>query len=256
MDDLLFKSFHYFSMMYQTVKKMALALIPKKILFGNEVLLRAIFAFPLRGKNHKCCICNHELKKFITIPDGDLLCPFCGSRSRTRRLYNFISENKLVQGKILHFSPSRSVYRKLKKNPNLTYFSTDFEDEFLADYRYDITQIPTENDFFDLIICYHILEHIEDDKKAIEELKRVLNPFGTCIIQTPFKEGAIYEDFSKKTAQERLAAFGQEDHVRIYSVDGLKQRLKENGFQHVEVKTFPPDYRFGFMEETVLIARK
>ncbi|SRX74800.1 Ubiquinone biosynthesis O-methyltransferase [Aequorivita antarctica] len=246
----------YFSNMYQTLKKFALSVVPRKFLIENEVFLRAIFAFHLRGNKYECTVCGHGLKKFIPIPDGDLLCPFCGSRSRTRRLYSFINENDLIHGKALHFSPSRSVYRLLKKNPNITYFSTDFEDEFLADYRYDITQIPLENNFFDLIICYHILEHIEDDKKAMEELYRVLRPNGTCIIQTPFKEGDIYEGFSKKTPEERLEAFGQEDHVRIYSLQTLQNRLKENGFQNVEIKTFPTNKRYGFMEETVLIAKK
>ncbi len=242
--------------MYQMLKNVALSVVPKKILLENETFFRSIFAYHLRGKNYECGICSNGLKKFITIPDGDLLCPFCGSRSRTRRLYSFLNEDDLIRGKVLHFSPSRSVYRLLKKNSKIKYFSTDFEDEFLADYRYDITQIPLENDFFDLIVCYHILEHIEDDKKAMEELHRVLKLEGTCIIQTPFKEGNIYEDFSKKTSEERLEAFGQEDHVRIYSVKGLKNRLKENGFQNVEVKTFPANERYGFMEETVIIAKK
>lgn len=246
----------YFSQMYQTLKKVALTFVPKKILFENEVFFRSIFAFHLRGKNHECTVCGHEVKRFIKIPDGDLLCPFCGSRSRTRRLYSYINENDLAYGKVLHFSPSRSVYRLLKKNPSITYFSTDFEDEFLADYQYDITKIPLEDNFFDLIICYHILEHIEDDKKAMEELHRVLKPNGKCVIQTPFKVGEIYEDFSKKTPEERIVAFGQEDHVRIYSVEGLMRRLKENGFQNVEIKTFPANERFGFMKETVLIAKK
>jgi len=185
-----------------------------------------------------------------------MLCPFCGSRSRTRRLYSFLLENNLLHGKALHFSPSRSIYRNLNKNHQIEYYSTDFEDEFLADYRYDITQIPVESNFFNLIICYHILEHIENDIKAIEELFRVLKPTGTCIIQTPFKDGDIYEDFSKRTAEERLAAFGQEDHVRIYSVEGLRQRLMDSGFQKIEIKTFQANERYGFMEETVLICKK
>ncbi len=242
--------------MYQTLKKIALSLIPRKILFENELFFRSIFSFQLSGKDHECTVCKKGLKRFIEIPDGDILCPFCGSRARTRRLYSFLNENHLIYGKVLHFSPSRSVYRLLNKNPNITYFSTDYEDEFIAEYQYDITQIPLENDFFDLIICYHILEHIEDDKKAMEELHRVLKVGGACLIQTPFKEGEIYEDFSKKTQEERLAAFGQEDHVRIYSVNGLEERLKKNGFQNVEIKTFPANERYGFMEETVLISKK
>lgn len=242
--------------MYQRLKKIALSVIPKKILFENEELLRSLYAFPFRGNNHRCTICGHGLKKFIQLPDGDLLCPFCGSRSRTRRLYSLLKENDLIRGKVLHFSPSRSVYRLLKKNPDIDYFSTDYEDEFLADYKYDITMIPLGNDAFDLIICYHILEHIENDSQAMIELQRVLKPNGSCIIQTPFKEGDIYEDFSIKSPDERLKAFGQKDHVRIYSVEGLRNRLLKSGFKGIETKTFTSDSRFGFIDETVLIAKK
>lgn len=242
--------------MYHRLKQIALALLPKKILFENEVFFRSIFAFPLRGKNHQCTICGHANKRFLKIPDGDLLCPFCGSRSRTRRLYSFLKETNLINGNVLHFSPSRSVYRLLKKNQNIAYFSTDFEDEFLADYRFDITKIPLENDFFDLIICYHILEHIENDSRAMAELHRVLKPHGTCVIQTPFKEGETYEDPTITTPDERLQAFGQADHVRIYSVEGLQQRLMANGFKKVDIKRFPANDRYGFMEETVLLCSK
>ncbi len=244
--------------MYQTLKKVALSVVPKKILFENEVFFRSIFAFYLGGKNHQCSVCGKGIKKFIKIPEGDLLCPFCGSRSRTRRLYSFLIENDLIHGKILHFSPSRSVYRLLKKKKkrilNISALITKMN--FLQIIVTTLHKFPWKNDFFDLIICYHILEHIEDDKKAMEELYRVLKPNGTCVIQTLFKEGEIYEDFSKKTERERLEAFGQEDHVRIYSVDGLRKRLNENGFRNVETKTFPKEERFGFMEETFLVAKK
>lgn len=246
----------YFSGMYQTLKKVALSIVPRKILFENEVFFRSIFAFHLHGKKHKCTICNQGIKNFIEIPDGDLLCPFCGSRSRTRRLFNYLNDNNLIKGSILHFSPSRSLYRFFSKNSNIKYSSSDYEDEFIAEYKYDITEIPVESDSFDLIICYHILEYIEDDEKAICELHRVLKINSTCVIQTPFKDGDIYEDFSKKTPQERLEAFGQEDHVRIYSVEGLKERLLKNGFSKVAIKNFPTDEYHGLMEQTILICKK
>ncbi|MAP80356.1 MAG: SAM-dependent methyltransferase [Aequorivita sp.] len=242
--------------MYQTFKKVALTVVPRKTLFKNEVFIRSLFAFHLKGKNHRCSLCKKNLKKFIKIPDGDILCPFCGSRSRTRRLYNFLLENNLLQGKVLHFSPSRSLYRIFSKNDDITYYSTDFQDEFIAEYNYNITNIPVKNNSFDLIICYHILEHIEDDKAAMSELSRVLKKGGNCIIQTPFKVGKIYEDVSKTTKAERLKAFGQEDHVRVYSVEGLKERLLQNGFANVEIKNFSKNIFNGFMNETILIAKK
>ncbi len=246
----------YFRIMYHALKKVALAIVPKKFLFKNELFFRSVFSFKYRGKKYECSVCGKKNNQFIKIPGDDLLCPFCGSRARTRRLYSYLTEKNLLYGNVLHFSPSRSIYRILAKNENIAYFSTDFEDQFIAQYNYDITAIPKERDVFDLIICYHILEHIVADQKAMAELSRVLKPSGKCLIQTPFKVGSIYEDYAKTTKQERLEAFGQDDHVRIYSVEGLKDRLLLSGFKNVEVKNFPENKRFGFTAEIVLIASK
>lgn len=131
-------------------------------------------------------------------------------------------------------------------------------DDFIADKVMDISALDDKDSSYDLIICYHILEHVIQDEKAILELYRVLKSNGTCLIQTPFKAGPIYEDFSIVGEEDRLAHFGQEDHVRIYSVDGLKERLINAGFT-VEIRTFveTEQNRFGYHEEeTVLVCRK
>ena len=91
----------------------------------------------------------------------------------------------------------------------------------------------------------------------MRELYRVLKPGGMCLIQTPFKKGNdIYEDASITSGEERLKAFGQEDHVRIYSVTGLIERLKKNGFTQVEARTFEADINAGFQAETILFLKK
>lgn len=199
------------------------------------------------------------MKAFISLENYDLLYPSCGSLSRNRSLWKLLNDNKSINGNILHFSPSRSLYRTLKKEKNINYYSTDFEDEFLADYKFDITNIKQENDKFDIIICYHILEHIIEDKKAMSELYRVLKPNGTIFIQTPFKEGDIYEDYSIITPEDREIHFGQNDHVRIYSVAGLKERLENIGFK-MKTENFikhTDDLFVGFKSpETILIATK
>lgn len=243
--------------MYTAVKKLAYTLIPKRFLLKNELFFRSLFAQRYKGKNHTCPICEHSLKSFITLDDGDLLCPFCGSRSRTRRLYGILTTEGLLQGKVLHFSPSRSLYRKFSKNSTIAYSSTDYEDEFIAEYKYDITDIDCADNSFNVIICYHILEHIENDLKAMEELYRVLQPGGTCLVQTPFKEGTgVYEDDSITSETGRLEAFGQEDHVRIYSVDGLKNRLLASGFTDISVKNYGEEHHEGLAPETVLFLKK
>lgn len=242
--------------MYAQAKSIVRKLIPQSFLFRNELVLRKVLIPFYKGNKYTCPLCNKSWRKFIILPSNDLLCPYCGSRSRTRRLFKILKEDKALKGKVLHFSPSRSLYRTFKKDHSFSYYSTDFENEFLADFQLDITQIDMPDNSFDTIICYHILEHIDEDLQAIEELKRVLKSSGKCYIQTPFKTGEIYEDDSIKNPEDRLRAFGQEDHVRIYSIDGLLKRLECKGLKtecfHFKEEIIPN----GFLKESVIIATK
>jgi len=245
--------------MYKELKRILKALIPKSTLFKYEPNFRLVLYHFYKGVDFQCNIWNKKLRKFILLEDGDRLCPFCGSLSRTRRLWNLLNVGYLNEGIcILDFSPSRSLYRVLKNTRGIDYISTDISGDFLSDFQFDITDINAKNDKYDLLICYHVLEHIDNDNQAMKEIFRVLKKGGTCIIQTPFKEGDIYEDQSVKKEQERLKHFGQRDHVRIYSVNGLKDRLVKCGFQ-VAIKQFtePESNKFGFkVQEYILICTK
>ena len=245
--------------MYRVVKLIIKVLLPKRALFKYESTLRRVLYQFYKGEDYHCNLCNKRLRKFILSEDGDKLCPYCGSISRTRRLWSILNSGYLKDGlTILDFSPSRSLYRVLKNTPGIHYISTDISGDFLADFQYDITNIDAKTDKYDLIICYHVLEHINDDHQAMKEIYRVLKKGGTCIIQTPFKEGEIYEDPSVTKKQERLKHFGQKDHVRIYSVNRLKDRLAKCGFQ-VTIKQFtePVSNTFGFnTQENIVICIK
>jgi len=244
--------------MYHKLKSIIRNLFPIKLLFKVEPMVRYFYALPLRGTNHQCSVCNVKLKKFITLENCDLLCPNCGSLARDRRLYTVLQEGFLDKSiRVLDFSPSRCLSRKLKKNPKIDYKSTDLSGNFNADFHYDITNLPLEANSLDLIICYHVLEHIDSDLKAMEELFRVLKSGGKAIIQTPFKEGTTYENAAIQSPEDRLLHFGQDDHVRIYSVSGLQERLSATGFK-IEIKQFPEkDLYLGLTEnETLFIITK
>jgi SAM-dependent methyltransferase len=243
--------------MYKLFKTILNAVFPGKMRYKMEPLLRGFYAVFKKGKNHLCVICTFKTSSFELLPNADLLCPKCGSLSRDRRLWKTISENYLqANTKILDFSPSRCLYRKWKKELGIEYVASDLSDNFIATVAYDITQIPKQDNQFDLIICYHILEHVIDDMKAMTELYRVLKPNGSLLVQTPFKDGDIYEDYNITSEPERLSCFGQEDHVRVYSVQGLKNRLENVKFK-VNVNQYNKDNYLGFSEsEFVLIATK
>jgi SAM-dependent methyltransferase len=84
---------------------------------------------------------------------------------------------------------------------------------------------------FDLILCSHVLEHVPDDGAAMAELRRVLAPGGLCLVLTPYRpEVTTYEDPGITSPLDRMVAFGQQDHVRIYGND-LTDRLRGAGFE-------------------------
>ena len=234
--------------------------MPAKLLFALEPWLRrAVSAVYYTGDVYYCGICESGLRSFVQTEQGDDLCPRCGSLPRTRRLWDVLQQELPGNNPaVLDFSPSRSIYRRLKAMPGISYHSSDLSQHFLADHAYDITQIACPDSHFDVIICYHVLEHIPDDHKAMQELWRVLRPGGLCLIQTPFKEGDIYEDETIATPADRLQHFGQDDHVRIYSVSGLTERLSATGFEiTTNIYQESVDNRKGYKPyEVVLLARK
>ena len=239
--------------MYEILKN----LMPKGLIKRNEAMIRQFLSLFYSGNKYQCTVCDFKMSKFITLKKEDKLCPRCGSLSRTRRLSQFI-DSKIQGAKILHFSPSKSIRKRLESSKNVTYITTDYAGEFEAMKRLNIEAIDEPDNQYDIIICYHVLEHIENDLKAMNELKRITKPGGICIIQTPFKKGDIYEDETQTSEAERLHHFGQKDHVRIYSVEGLMSRLSSVGFRTTK-QTYKESIknRYGLkISETIIIAEK
>jgi SAM-dependent methyltransferase len=217
--------------MYLLLKKIVKKVFPQKFVFKIEPFLRKVYSIFFLGNKFHCTVCDGSFSRFILLKNDELLCVRCGSLPRDRRLYDLLKNGNILKGKMLDFSPSRALYRKFKNTPGLEYYSSDFSNEFIADHQFDITSISMHENFFDIIICYHVLEHIADDRKAMAELYRVLKPAGKLFLQTPFREGEIFENPAITSEIERIKYFGQKDHVRIYSVDGISDRLSNAGFK-------------------------
>ena len=137
--------------------------------------------------------------------------------------------------RVLHVAPERVFYWMFKKLKDIDYWPVDLDPEKYHGRirkKVDITDIPFEDNSFDLIMCNHVLEHIPDDRKAMAELYRVLKPkTGIAFLNVPmFNIPATFENPAYNTPELRLKYFGQEDHVRKYGLD-YTERLESVGFR-------------------------
>ncbi len=115
--------------------------------------------------------------------------------------------------------------------PAIEFVGVDLDGRPHVSHTVDITEIPFESNSYDAIICIHVLEHVENDRKAMDELYRVLKPGGWAVITVPIDfNRETYEDPSIIAPEERKKHFGEEQHVRFYGLD-FAERLRACGFE-------------------------
>lgn len=188
----------------------------------------------------------HSPFLFETLNLKEYDCATCNANDRDRIIASYIKENiKTTQDfTLLDFAPSTPLKSFLNNYQNMNYRSADLYMENVDD-KVDIKDMNIyQNNSFDVFICSHILEHIDDDIKAMTELHRVLKPggFGLCLVPILLSlDKSLENEEYTKTESLRWKYFGQDDHIRMYSKNDFVQRLKSVGF---EVEQLGIDY-FG-----------
>ena len=204
------------------------------------------FLFPQKSKLY-CPCCGAKSKTFVAgsyadYPERfnpvryentkqDVLCPVCRSLPRHRILASWCDNHKELFQKaedILYFASEYSMTLWLRRN-GVSYKTADLYKE--ADLKMDIQNTGLHAESYDVIICNHVLEHVDDFRAALEEMYRILRSSGSFICSFPMdpKVELIDEDPSVQTPEERFRRFGQDDHKRVF---GMKadQLLSEAGF--------------------------
>lgn len=161
-------------------------------------------------------------------------CPVCGAYDRDRLMIAFLKEVRAEAGeklRMLQVAPSLSIERYALGREDIQYESTDLIMQgvtFQADLQH-MNMVKDET--YDIIVCSHVLEHVEDDARAMNELYRILKPEGLCLVLVPLIVGKQdTEEQWGSTEEENWRRFGQGDHCRFYGRNDFIQRLKEAGF--------------------------
>ncbi|MDO8482083.1 MAG: class I SAM-dependent methyltransferase [bacterium] len=128
--------------------------------------------------------------------------PHLGFRARARIIFRFIKGTPKT-ARILDAGSGYGIYALTLAERGYSVDAIDLEkertdaltarkrerpalDERIRTYTGSITELPFQNNSYDLIICSDVIEHIKDDEKAVSELARVLSPEGTLIITVPY----------------------------------------------------------------------
>ena len=232
--------------------KTILNTIPRPLLIKMSYWLSPLISWYLKGNTYTDPIDGKSFRKFL--PYGynnqrkNALSPSTLSLERHRLLWLFLqNETDFFQPKsaakitlrrsskntplhVLHMAPEQCFLKRFKNCSNLIYTTADLYSP-IADVKADICHLPFDDNSFDVVFCNHVLEHIPDDKKAMQELYRVLKPNGMGIFQIPqdLTREKTFEDHSITNKKERTKIFGQYDHVRVYGRDYFN-KLRSVGF--------------------------
>ncbi|GEP49524.1 SAM-dependent methyltransferase [Flavobacterium noncentrifugens] len=221
--------------------KFILNTIPRPLLIRLSYVARPILALALKGNTFTDPIDGKSFRSFLPYGYGtqrnNVLSPSTLSLERHRLLWLYLKNETdffSAPKKVLHFAPEQAFYKLFRNQKNLDYTTTDLFSP-LADVKADICNLPFADNSYDIILCNHVLEHIPDDTKAMEELYRVLKPGGMGIFQIPqdLSRATTFEDNSITDPKERAAIFGQYDHVRVYGRDYFN-KLRSIGFRVIE----------------------
>ena len=231
-----------------------------KIDAGDRKLLKSALAKYLLPPKCVCMLCGakfhhyhiqgnaseaEKIHEMAIMGPRRVVCPYCRSSDKNRWLW-WVIENKteVLAGnrRLLHFAPEGILEKRLRAVNN-QYTTCDIVPG-KGDEVVDMTKIQYSDNTFDYIIASMVLEHIPDEKAAIQEVLRVLKPNGKALLTVPVALDLerTLEDDSITSEKDRLRVFGQEDHVRLYGTD-IVERWRQHGAACVDAVR--PDMYFN-----------
>ena len=227
-------------------------------------LIKYVISGWLPGGRQRCVMCANQVWRFMPYMQGSrgvpklmialagvgsnpdqFECPRCGAHDRERHLLLYMEKTGILSNmrkkSVLHFAPEKHLGRRIAGASLDRYVPCDLFPRTANVQRVDMLAMPFEDETFDLVIANHVLEHVDDDVKALTEIHRVLKPGGYAILQTPYCAMLhhTWQDPGIDTDAARVEAYGQADHVRLFGRD-IFERFTSTGLvscvrQHEEL---------------------
>jgi ubiquinone/menaquinone biosynthesis C-methylase UbiE len=97
-------------------------------------------------------------------------------------------------------------------------------------YQANAEQLPSENDFFDFIICSNSFHHYFSPDKVLSEASRVLKSKGRIYILDPTADGFIMKMVNRWIKKK------ESEHVRLYSTLEYRTLFFKAGLNYVASK--------------------
>ena len=212
------------------------------------------------GNNKRCYICGKTFFRFskyravssstlwrknldsIGSDTNNFGCPLCFCTDRERHFFAYFDKLNLwpkEDTRILHFAPERHLSKRFESNNLLEYIKADLVPERYINMgiknvkNLNLMEISFAENYFDVVICNHVLEHVPNMQKSLIEVHRVLKTGGFAILQTPLSKllHKHFEDYGIATDGQRCFFYGENDHVRIVSEKQFLKDLESVGFK-------------------------
>ena len=141
-------------------------------------------------------------------------CENCMSLERHRQLrqvYAQLPANYLQQLDVLQLSPDIGVDPAWFKSYEVSVFG--------GDNSLDIEDIDRPDASYDLVICNHVIEHVANDRKGLQELMRITRPYGFIQITVPSpytRKVTVDWGYPKQEAHGHYRGYGK-DFLQLFS---------------------------------------
>lgn len=196
-----------------------------------------------------CEFCGWSGKRFKTFLAGpyvrrNAVCPRCLSLERHRDFIVLFRRLRPLFGdriRVLDIAPTRAFAQFCRASPDIVYLSVDRVSE-LAMARMDIQRLAVLSAVFDIVVCYHVLDYVADDRTAMREIRRVLKPLGMGILQERVDTGVATQEWGGPRPEAL-------DRIRQYGFD-FSHRLRE---ANLEVREGPAGTFLVFKEASYLV---